>query len=132
MRFLFRLDLSLHADDGKKCKILIFGTKHGTGLAPAPCVPPWCFPLGFLRPWERTSSSPGSEPAAALATGVVTVAVVVRAAAAAGGVSGDPGNVEASRQGPLHTCLLPPAACSRPSGARGGLFWPRDEVSAGA
>ena len=29
MRFLFRLDLSLHAGAEKKIGILIFGTKHG-------------------------------------------------------------------------------------------------------
>ena len=29
MRFLFRLDLSLHANAGKKIVIMIFGTKHG-------------------------------------------------------------------------------------------------------
>ena len=29
MRFLFRLDLSLHADAGKKFGILVFATKHG-------------------------------------------------------------------------------------------------------
>ena len=29
MRFLFRLDLSLHAGAGKKIRILIFRTKHG-------------------------------------------------------------------------------------------------------
>ena len=29
MRFLFRLDLSLHAGTGKKFGILIFETKHG-------------------------------------------------------------------------------------------------------
>jgi len=28
MRFLFHLDLRLHAGDGKKFGILIFGTKH--------------------------------------------------------------------------------------------------------
>ena len=32
MRFLFRLNLSLHADAGKKIGILIFGTKHGERL----------------------------------------------------------------------------------------------------
>ena len=29
MRFLFHLDLSLHANAGKKIVIMIFGTKHG-------------------------------------------------------------------------------------------------------
>ena len=33
MRFLFRLDLSLHAGAGKKFEILIFGTKHGVRMA---------------------------------------------------------------------------------------------------
>ena len=32
MRFLFRLDLNLHAGTGKKIGILIFGTKHGASL----------------------------------------------------------------------------------------------------
>ena len=32
MRFLFRLNLSLRADVGKKIGILIFGTKQGVGL----------------------------------------------------------------------------------------------------
>ena len=32
MRFLFRLNLSLRADVGKKIGILIFGTKHGGNL----------------------------------------------------------------------------------------------------
>ena len=34
MRFLFRLDLNLHAGAGKKIGILIFGTKHGVILTP--------------------------------------------------------------------------------------------------
>jgi len=32
MRFLFRLDLSLHAGAGKKIGILIFASKHGLGF----------------------------------------------------------------------------------------------------
>ena len=38
MRFLFRLDLSLHAGVGKKIGILIFGTKHGVRLVLHACI----------------------------------------------------------------------------------------------
>ena len=38
MRFLFRLDLSLHAGVGKKFVILIFGTKHGVRCILHMCI----------------------------------------------------------------------------------------------
>ena len=50
MRFLFRLDLNLHADAGKKFGILIFGTKHGASS-----------PLLWL---QRISESWSGQPAA--------------------------------------------------------------------
>ena len=41
MRFLFRLDLSLHAGAGIFFGILIFETKHGvTDQLAVPCSPP--------------------------------------------------------------------------------------------
>jgi hypothetical protein len=55
MRFLFRLDLSLHAGAEKKFGILILGTKHGPDLvAVLGMVQPktlWALNLDFRYVW---------------------------------------------------------------------------------